>query len=805
MHKAFDILENVIPKKYVRILFVYGKSGMGKSRLMSEIESKAYEYSYRVIHADFREKEEFQAMRDLIFALLSLPTTKHKIHLSFSDFQTTFKDKIDNEYISILHNFLYEENTKVSYNKLTNAIIELFVFSSEREALLVGIDNIQELSHDLQILFWNVLERCKELSIPICFLFSQNTERFQNDNHTLVKYLNLHGEKRENYVHAYECNLLGQTDAVTLMQQLLHLTPENKQIIADILEANGTSPMDILLLSKTLSQTEGLFNQIGEYQYIKNTNLFSKKASIISASTDAIVEIRLDNLHKINICTWEAYMELFSLIFFFDGNLPMEIFEECNFNREMLSLSNENLLTKINYKENIITFYHEKIFSYWRKKQIGVSAQKLQIVCNYCVKNRCNNISNSYFFLKTLVALKNDINVIDIGLSILEKYKKENQNIFVCKTCDILLQILDKTKRPLEYFRVLFQKADFLLERVNIAEAEKAFEEAKAIVSIKNTIFTEKDVVHFYHKYINQKLHTHQYAKALDVLQEFEKINSLRSDTSLIINDRYCVALYSLGKEKAALKKIDKVIEIAEKSKNNIWLSIAYSDKAFTYYFNSRDKKQVYLNFCEAIKYYHLSNDADGISRKIEIYIQETMTHILEEKEDLAMESIQIAMQTAEEVNYGYLLIPIMNINAYLLLKKNDIDTALSILEKAFSYATTFSNTKALISIYNNFGNIYLLKNSFQEALNYYRAGFAILREICLPQNSIRYIGLLCNMIKVYTVLNKQALILEELREYKFQALDAYISQCKNAINIGTDISSFHYGILAYKGYDYLL
>ncbi|MDE7207643.1 MAG: restriction endonuclease, partial [Lachnospiraceae bacterium] len=301
LNEIYNVLEHVIPEKYVRILFVYGKSGMGKSRLMSEIENKAYECSYRVIHVDFREKNELYAMRDFIFLLLGLPASKHKIVLSSSDFQMTFKDKIDITYVSVLYSYLYEANVKMTYDELTDAIIELLIFSSEREALIVGIDNIQELSYNLQVLFWNTLERCKELSISVCFLFSLNTERFSNDNNVLVNYLNLCGDKRESYILPYECDLLELSDAVTLMQHLLHLFPGNRQLIIDILGTEGISPMDILLLSKTLSQTDGLFVKFGEYQYIKNTTLFSEKISIVSASTDAIIENRLANLKKINM------------------------------------------------------------------------------------------------------------------------------------------------------------------------------------------------------------------------------------------------------------------------------------------------------------------------------------------------------------------------------------------------------------------------------------------------------------------------------------------------------------------------
>ena len=68
-------------------------------------------------------------------------------------------------------------------------------------------------------------------------------------------------------------------------------------------------------------------------------------------------------------------------------------------------------------------------------------------------------------------------------------------------------------------------------------------------------MFTPRDITHFYHRYVNQKLHTLQYDKAINILKVFEQLDNLDANSSLIIDDRYCVAFYSLGLEKEALEK----------------------------------------------------------------------------------------------------------------------------------------------------------------------------------------------------------------------------------------------------------
>ena len=82
-------------------------------------------------------------------------------------------------------------------------------------------------------------------------------------------------------------------------------------------------------------------------------------------------------------------------------------------------------------------------------------------------------------------------------------------------------------------------QADIWLENVNISEAEKLFEEAYKIIREKYSLFTPKDITYFFHRYVNKKLHTLQYDKAVKILEEFETLNNLAPNASLIIDDRY--------------------------------------------------------------------------------------------------------------------------------------------------------------------------------------------------------------------------------------------------------------------------
>lgn len=796
------MLHEIVPEKYVRVLYIYGNSGTGKSRLMNEIENKAYENSYKVIHIDFREKANLIALQDFLKALLSLPSTKYKINLSLSEFIETFKSKADEYSLHLLYEFLYVERCNIPYSELTNAIINALVNITEDTPTLISLDNIQELCKDYQMMFWNVLEYCRKISIPVCFSLSHNIERNAHVKHVLAEYLTTIGDEKENYILPYGCNVLSLPDATILMQQLLHLTSESEKCIEEVLSQNGTLPIDILLLAKGLSQADTLFYKIGNFQYIVNPHILIEQSKELSVSTEQLINNRLENM-SMDTEKVQLYQEFFSLICFFDGNLPIEIFEECGFDKKILLITNTNLITKINYKENIISFYHEKFFAFFLRKNINLSTTLLNSVFNCYGKYNNEKIVSRYIYIKTLVALKKIDEAIIHGLNALKHYKEEHQSKYVSLLCETLLEIIDPISEPVKYFKILFLQADIWLENVNISEAEKLFEQASQIMKDNYSLFESKDITHFFHRHVNQKLHTLQYDKAINILKSFENLRNLTSNAPLIINDRYCVALYSLGREKEALEKIDAVIELAGKRHDNTWLSIAYSDKAFTYFFNSKDIDKVVINFKKAIQYFKICDEKDSISRNIEISMQSAMVEILENNIIDAIDCMQQSIYIAEKNSHGYLLIPSYNLYAYILILQEKIEEAIVALKKGLSYANICSNEKSLISIYNNLGNIYVEKRLYAQGLEYYKASYQILKKLCLPSNALRYRGLICNIAKLSSFLNDEDMLAELFLNYNFIELENYIVSNEDN-NIPEKAVAHNYGIIGYNGWDYL-
>ena len=708
MAMNYQQLQEVVPYGYARVIYIKGQSGTGKSRLITEIENKACELSYKIIHIDFRNQKDIDSIRTFFFRWLDLPDPDKLTQIDIKDFEEAISFSTSNKKIvKTIFKFLYENDNKIhpqlykNFNMMNNII----------DPLLISFDNIQEMNTDAQTLLWYITSSIKEKNIPICLIFGLNTERYVNDNNYLVNYLDkIGGEKTEHFINQYTCDSLIDDDATSIMLQLLHLNEDSKNYIKILIQKIGTLPLNILFFSKKIAQQKNIFGQTNGERYIEKPDI------LMSLFEELILNDKTDfyKSSKYIYNNYSDYHELFELIVLFEGNMPLPLAIQCGFDEKTLKMLIDNLVLRYGSKKEIICFYNDQLLNYIQTKTIVLRNDFYVEIVKYYENNFWEDEKHidilSKVYLKSLIKIEKIDKAQKYGTDLLQKYKYANMNKDVCDVCTQLSLIYTSSKNPAEYSMIQLDKADFLLERINMEEAESIYEEIKYIIETKSYCFEIGMIVHFYHRYINQKLHTGQYSKAIEALCELEKIENKSTDAYYIIYDRYCVAYFNLGDLNNALECINKVI-ISAKNNNNIkWLSIAYSDKAFSYYYNCGDRKNIIDAFKKAVELQKDSENND-ISRKIEIKIQEALYLILEKNLSEAESAIQAAVTLGEDSAYNYLLIPAYNIQSYILCRKLRYKTAIIVMKKSLSLATIYCDQKALVSIYNNLGVIHYLNN----------------------------------------------------------------------------------------------
>jgi len=697
---VYHQLREVVPEGFSRVIYLSGQSGTGKSRLITEIENKANELPYKIIHIDFRDRQDIDSIRYLFIRWFDLPYAKDGIHFKYQEFYDAVFDCIqNNEYIKALYEFLY-----LSQDKIRPKIFEEVFFSHfPDESVLVTFDNIQEINSDIQILLWHITSACESKLFPVCLVYGLNTEKCSNDNNLLVSYLrsSIGREKTENYILQYNCAPLLEKDAISILMELLHLEEKSEKFVKLIIQKIGTLPLDLVFFAKTISAEKNIFSQIDGNYYITNPDI------LMNIINDFTHNSKLDAGRISNYINshFQIYHPIFMIIILFEGKLPVSFFTECGFDNSTLNKLCKNLILKYDKRQDSICFYNDQIHFYLKEELLLIDKVYYEKIIQF-YNNEINNkkspsVTLSKAYLKSLIALGEYDEAKSFGENILEKCIKANYNKDVCDVCTELCDIYLPESDPVKYSTILLKKADFLLERVNIAQTEKIYEEIKYIVDTRSSFFDDETLIHFYHRYINQKLHTGQYNNAINALKEFERIAFESEKAYYIIHDRYCVAYFYLGDWKKSIEHIDKVIQRAYEKNDSLWLSIAYSDKAFAYYYNCVSITDTISAFAKAVHYYEHTSNID-ISREIEIKIQKSLYLILEGNLLKAELSIQDAVDTAEKADYSYLLVHAYNILSYILSRKSKYQSATDVMKQALGLATVYSNQKALISIYNN-------------------------------------------------------------------------------------------------------
>lgn len=742
-------LQETIPDGYARIFYICGKSGTGKSRLLKEIENKARELSYKIIHIDFRDQNDVCSIRHFFCRWLCLPNPRDTVSFEYQDFCDTIKKEINNkEYQRVLFEFLYCGKDEVNSNILEKVFFKHII----DYPVLFTIDNIQETNTDTQILLWNIASSCRNRNIPVVLAFSMNTEMRIGEKNLLVSYLDsIGGESTENYITSYICNSLKKEDAISIIQELLHLNPDTDQYIDSIIEKIGTLPLNLLFFAKKLTQTTGIFGQAHGKRFIADSNKLNTKL------TDFMRDEKNSN-YKISRYIYDnyfTYRSLLELMVLFEGNLPTSIAELCGFPMSTIKSLCKDLVLRLGNAQTVIMFYNDQILNYLQCKSLEIPMNFYETIADYYEnttkqdEKHFNILSNVY--LRALISIGKTEDAKSYGSKLLNRYEASHANRDVCYVCTQLCSLYSLNNELEEYVNVALIKADYLLERINLYEADQIFEEIKYIVDTKSSFLSHDLITHFFHRYINQKLHTGRYKEALNTLKEFEKGSIHTENSYYIIHDRYCVAYFNMGNIKKAVAHIDNTICKADNNNNETWLSIAYSDKAFAYFYNGGKNEDVIRYFKQAVELHELIDNKD-ISREIEIRIQESLYRILEGDWLDADKSIQKAIIIAEEVKYSYLILPAYNLQAYILTHSKKYESALKILKKALSNAIIFSNQRALVSIYNNLGVIHILNNSnnHHEAIeSFYSSNTILNMHPEWVNNNLRYIGLKYNIQKI--------------------------------------------------------
>jgi len=802
-------LHKIVNNGYARCLFIYGISGVGKSRLINEIGNKCNENGFRSFVFDFSTKNEYEVFREVIKKLLFIPK-QIGISITFKQFREILypyncRPTLQKE----LYKFLFLEIDYLPKQMLIETLFAFTTYSICKAPIYIAFDNIQEISEESQIILWEFTERVKVVKTNLLILFVENTERKKYTINILQEYLNREIlTDNNNYIYSFECSLLNPNEASFMLASLLSIAEENELIIKRIINKIGCRPLDIFLIAKTFKQEKDILIKKNEKYIFGNLSALNNLLDTLPNSLEKVIENRCKSVFKQTpfdkICE-----QIISLLVLFNGQISYQIYNHFGFSSEALKKLQDSLIIKNNLHTENITFYHDSLFLFCSKHYYLVQKEYLnQIVDWFELKQVSEPVISLYTYLKALIQLSENEKAICFGLKIIKKELKNNPHEIFSVT-KLLLPIVDCRREPLKYFNILYQHAVNELEVVNISDAYKSFETLYNHVIEYDTVLGYECVKEFYHSYSNSKIHILQFNKAEEILINFtKKCDTYNWKHPIFIENRLCVVYFCLGQKDKALAHINNAIKMAEKEKDYFWLSTVYSDKGYTYYItgNSLNARELAIKcFYKAQEYYKLYKD-NSVYRPIEMLRQKALINILKGEINKAKTAIDEATNKARKTLYYYQLIPALNLQAFIYIYLNDFSAAKQILNESLSYAAIFSIRKAMIAIHSALGSISLIEEpkQIEKGIEHYQTACKILQEICTGKNDYRFLGCVANLIRLYVQMGKNEEAHQLLIRHSEKRLCEHYNRCLTIYTNNGKFEQLDYGLINYKGFTFL-
>ncbi len=764
----FTKISQQVMEGYVKVIYLKGASGSGKTRMLEEISTVMEEKGFVTVYIDSMIYRKHNFYKEFIRQLLCLPEINYKDLFTENDFKNLLiKYHIYFPDIPLLYKYLWS-NRRISVALLGELVFQCIINSPIKSKIVLQIDNIQYLNEEIQ---QSIVYLCSLLLKDrhyICIVLSLNTSLSKISLHTpLLQYLDnqvLHPESSSFIQHPM--GELDEKSRAYIVKTCLKLDYTYNKEVQEISERAGALPLDILLFCKVLYNSE-CFSWINNSCEITNPEIFSRQLNIISNVSSSVIDIRLNSLYGM-YSSKKNLLKLFELIIFFNNRLPIELVEHFNIKKDYVTNLKRDLVI-IERSDGHICFFHDNYYRYFLQKDTLYSFDYSELNKLYQFSKLYEESSDGLIKIgqaKCLFYMKKYVEFCAFSEELLDDFCSKGYYNDIITLTDFYLERIHAYEYKNQRLHFALENALAQIEIISFSQGVSFLDKIKSELEQNILEYNIEMVCRFYHQYCNAYTHAGKYTSAIAILNDYNKIENIPTKYKFIIEDRYCLCYLSIGNFAKADVHIKTALEIAKQEKNDFWISTAYSDYAFNYLTNIYDKKRTSYYFKKAVDYYSPSSD-NSIYRKIEIKIQTALAFLLDDQCEVALKHIDEALKYAKEKSYTYLLIPAQNVKSFILLLLNRISESILLLNEARFNCEIFGSTKQMITICNTLGITYSLANDSQRAYQCFEKAEKMLRQFNEPgDSSNRYLPLIVNLI--YSSLCSTNL------NYKLNAKDYY-------------------------------
>ena len=364
---AIETINDSFYYPHFHLTYVYGKSGLGKSRLLKEAEKGAIITKKKIIHID-SEKKSISSRRFLEFLfskITELPFWGDSVKLL-----TNEKD----EFLYFASKVLYDNKFNVAEN--IPSITKYLATTMINNNYLLILDNIQDFDKTSLEIISDLISYLINNSSETNFIFGINTD-YVFGGSVFDKFFNrLKASKANDPLHYSEIEVTGlsKEDSELYIRECLSYNTNNTittnikydKAIRRIVDFCGNSPFFIQQYLLYLYQKEIIDRGIYTLYYFKNIELFLESFNSIPNSIHSLISLREEiMIKKMDSNTYSNYKKFIQLLILYKS-IPSDLYFEFINDRDLLNyLCN---LGFVSYIDEEITFSHNYYCIFYKKK-----------------------------------------------------------------------------------------------------------------------------------------------------------------------------------------------------------------------------------------------------------------------------------------------------------------------------------------------------------------------------------------------------------------------------------------------------
>lgn len=713
---------------------IRGNSGVGKTRLATEIANKFLLSGYEKHQFNCLEYDGYNLIRCLLSELLNLPFYKGQIHYTkesiialiekaggSTDFQNIVSDFLINNQVS---------DSNIYY--LVDAIIYYLRHPAYNQKIVLILDNVQALDSKLLEFFTQVINGLTNCSGKLVMILVTNTERISALNYEkLSRFLIFLEEKRKSYKNTFsapECKPLTNDDATLFLMHLFAIQESKSPIIIEFLKKSGHTAFEIIQFIEYLNDHDIIEWLDNKVWHIKKEDEYLDFLQGCPSFYKSIVKERIKYLRaRYSAGFYKLFKNIISYILCFQGKIPHYYVSYLDIDEDMREIMKDSLWI-VDIGENI-SFFHDNIYHYFKEESLfrenAPILEHTLTVIDSVITDTLSENRKKFIKFYCLYYLRRSQEAIPIGFSLMTSCNNTEDRKCALETASIILKDEAIRKNEVMYIKAQIAYADIIFGADNKDKGCAIYAEQLPMIMKHLNEFEVQYVFNYLHKTANAQLQLAYYKEALNTLKHLEEQAYITPKYKFIAQNRYGVIYTCIGNFENSYKYLTESLQTARHMNSSFWESTSYSDMALLYFYNYNiqnhaERSQYVKNSLQQALSLYTENTSTPAYRIIEMEWHKAIVAIIEEKYDEALYFSECCIQKSKEKNQLYGQVRGYNLKALAYLFKNNFPEMSGTLLECLHICEIRQFSSGIFRMHNNLGVRYALDKEYKAAKKHF-------------------------------------------------------------------------------------